>query len=310
MASLLYNGTSYLDSWNNKTAPSFKSDTDVHRKHIFFSLELLTNCLTIILNFWTLVVMYRCRTYTSPGQLLLKSLVLTDLLQGTVRTIIQLTTEFSGRLHMTVYHFIYGIIALSLTTMCSNFHLCLISIDRSLAIFKPLRYSSIVTHYFAVKMIISSWALSFMVNLPCILWPVYQSTFPFEYLLHYWLYSSYVLFAFLSATLFVVYVKIGILVRKQHRKIQSACRAPGNPTVIKASAKLLLILLTYFITWTPYLVLNLVVHFYDVVPDNATLAQQICKILSYTNSIVNVFIYAGCDKQLRAAFNFRHICIK
>ena len=203
-------------------------------------------------------------------------------------------------------------------------HLCMMAVERYIAISCPLRYHVLVTQRRLVISILLSWAVSLAASM----------TYPLRYLnkqgprklhptsanLHL---SSINICLFLITAICIVVLNIKILciARRQALAIATCTnsRHSDDRTNLsnvkqvkhlrsKGTRLILLIIITYLVTWTPYFLISLLFIYY---PNNIMLLifTTSAFFIGRLNSAINVLLYAYVSRDFKKAYK-RLLCMK
>ncbi|ELU08016.1 hypothetical protein CAPTEDRAFT_93883 [Capitella teleta] len=202
-----------------------------------------------------------------------------------------------------------------ITLVASIIALMLLSVERSVAIFFPFRYYTLVNDANVRKAIITSWLLSLIVNCPPLFgWNTWrlgtlcfvQYIYPTAYNV-----SVYTLFC-ISCFIITALMNIGIAVvaLKKSRSVNpgTITNPEANQTVDTGSFKITKMLLkvvgVFYLCWMPYLILTI----YYIYAATATMptwfqvTHEFSKCMLGLNSVFNPLIYAYGNPQFKMAF--------
>ena len=205
-----------------------------------------------------------------------------------------------------------GTIAASLTV------LLLAGIERYIAIFHPFYYVREFTIRRAFTSVLASLVFHLVIHILVVI--LSDDKTETEHVL-FFTYSNELenaneVFVLLLITT-VIYVKIACVARKQRKAIAAINGSVTNKTdkgnkETKIAKMLVVILGVFYICWMPFVVLTYVFQFYfypfgdSMSSTNKQLWFNTLFILrdacSYTNSMLNPFIYAGMNKEFKNAF--------
>ncbi|EDO44808.1 predicted protein, partial [Nematostella vectensis] len=202
--------------------------------------------------------------------------------------------------------------------------LCCISIDRYIAVCKPVRYRTIVTPRRALLMILITWIQAFLYgSLPVLGWSRYEYHPGTLHCSPAWT-DGCSLYIFLSTTGFaipltvmaVTYTRIFLEIRKHSRKInilQMRAKFPaqeGGATTVRTERRAqsqlpreykvartgLILLLLFLFHWLPYLV----VHSCSTRVDASEGVFHAVMWMVYLNGVVNPVTYALSNSSVKA----------
>ena len=239
---------------------------------------------------------------------LLFSLAATDLMVGTV-TIPLYVFMVAGRSCLDhnqkiLFWGIFGMIDVMCLT-ASILHLCMISIDRAVAIRRPLIHRTVATRTNILKLLSVLWITSIIVGLPYI--------FVLEHFLWYlvYLYVLAVLFYIVPVLIITVsYISIICTIKYRNKSSIGNCNYRINEK--KSTKTIFIVILAFVICWSPFIVTSR----YNVTKGyiNGSWPQNewyytLIKLLTYLNSTLNPFIYAVSHPQFRTAFKEMFRCL-
>ncbi|ELT91559.1 hypothetical protein CAPTEDRAFT_112416 [Capitella teleta] len=210
---------------------------------------------------------------------------------------------------------LFSMFSSRITIVASIMALMLLSVERSVAIFCPFRYYTLVNDANVRKAIITSWLLSLIVNVPPLFgWNTWrpgtlcfvQYIYPTAYNV-----SVYTLFCF-SCLILTALMNIGIAVVafKKSRSVNPGTIAnpEANITVNSGSFKITKMLLkvvgVFYLCWMPYLILT-IYYIYSATATMPTWFQvthKFSKCMLGLNSVFNPLIYAYGNPQFKMAF--------
>ncbi|XP_060561956.1 histamine H1 receptor-like [Ruditapes philippinarum] len=251
----------------------------------------------------------RFKKLRSNIRILIANLAVSDLIVGAILIPTDMLSDFFGwKSNKYVCLSCLGMFVLSLGTSCYN--LLLISIERFIAIYYPMRVKTIITKAKMVFMVSLGWLIvginssvpfygvnNFTNSTECahnVVWPQeYQKNCDWQ----------------LISALIVNFLFYAIVVRIALRKVQMGDKIEGNKNFCihsKATVDLhhvitmVIVLGTFVICWLPYFILSVIVTFsntsYYQFVKRCTLVPGLC------NSAVNWLIYGYRNKEFRKAF--------
>ncbi|XP_041463925.1 5-hydroxytryptamine receptor 1-like [Lytechinus variegatus] len=289
---------------------------------------------TIFGNVAVCYVIYRTRSINSGTGMCMASLTIADLLRGCI--VLPFVIESSVLLgvwnHGPEISAVVGFLN-TLFGSASTMTLAAISLDRFIAIMKPLKYSTIVTSVRTGIIIAIIWTISVsMATLPLVGWSKYQFI-PWVCLcVADWTGTRSYAYTYLVLTLFTpmgillyCYCNIFRIAKRQSRKVVSLERTSfesprpvfmGRPkTRMRRDKKAIIILCTvlgvFILCVIPFCVVYLISSYN--VSDRIFVALGITSLLSFINSAVNPLIYGILNRKFRRVFveilpNHRCMC--
>ena len=188
---------------------------------------------------------------------------------------------------------------------CSAVHLIYVGVDRCIAVFLPLRYPQIVTRREVICLVVGAWGFSTLIYLAVIIPSLYLPKLV-DQSPKIWAIINFIMYVMILAFQCVIFVKVGLLVKKRRQEIQClgghVIKSTNSISSFKASLRLVLFLTTYVALWTPYIMLDFLyqisfveIHNYNTV----TIIYVICGNVAYLNSFINIFVYAASDQSFR-----------
>jgi hypothetical protein len=297
----------------------------------------------------------------SVANFLFLNLAVADFFQGFVSIPLRLAEQLN---HSDTKPLIPCLVVIPLTILfygASNINLTIISLDRFVALYRPMHYKNIVTPCKVVIVITISWGVALLLALlPVMGWGpksdidltdicLFSTTLKKEYL-----------FLLFSVINFVVLIVLGITnifilktARRQIRRIHIA-KVPAlepntdsmstmnqtaetnSPTGSKRSrgsfasfrrkahanaarftgrrerraTKVVLIIVGLFIVLTVPITLIDILGIFEVDVNVPLLLIKITACMAYGNSCLNVFIYAGYNKEMRDTFAMMYLRLK
>ncbi|XP_061191209.1 somatostatin receptor type 2-like [Saccostrea echinata] len=229
-----------------------------------------------------------------------------------------------------VKHWVFGetvcrifFMTASVTTFSSVLTLTSLSVDRYIAVCKPVISQKHRQRLKAVFVIVFIWLLSLLLSMPIILYskrtshPYLEGKFSCQvdwpdvkvvpaYIIYTFILGFGIPLCFISTfyTCVILHMKSAGPVnrqrsteqRKNHRKVTYLVFA---------------IILTYVICWLPYWVLQIVLvvlSLYNTVIDTIAVALHICTVLTFANSMINPILYAFISENFRQRFKEAFTC--
>ena len=240
--------------------------------------------------------------FSEARHLLLKSLTFCDLIIGIIQFIVSVVIDATAlRGPIFIEAIVYRLSYIPAT--CSVLHLVIIGLDRCICLFLPLRYPQIVTRRRAIQLVVLAWVYSTLTSSAFMLCSLYKPE-SVDKIFNIWAIYHFILYILIVGFQFIVIVKVGLLVRKKRREIQSVgghgIKSSGNISSIKASLRLVLFLTTYTVTFSPFILSDFLTELLGIHNHNAALIYYtICNNLTYLNSFINIFVYAASDSTFR-----------
>ncbi|ELT99531.1 hypothetical protein CAPTEDRAFT_195733, partial [Capitella teleta] len=220
------------------TSPDHEKMADLAFTRMAFGLAI--GILIMVVNSAQVPIVFLVKSIRDSTSPYIKSLLISDCVFG-VATTAKYVYEIIGVVSIPVS----GIHAAAI--LCSHCHIVLVSLDRYIAIFFPLRYEGIMTSRVAGISIAIVWLVV------CFFW------------LFAWLYvdiqsheTQYALALFMIFVFYVIlvlvlilYGRIAVIAYRQNRKVNDQATTPANG-ISQATRTLALILGCYYIFWLPY----------------------------------------------------------
>ncbi|XP_077329869.1 olfactory receptor 11L1-like [Lithobates pipiens] len=132
-----------------------------HLNVLLFVIFFIIYCLTISWNLLLVVMVAKVRNLHTPMYIFLTQLSLSDNIMANSISPILLSVLVNRRTIITFTRCLAQFYFFSASLAFDALLLTVMSYDRYLAICNPLRYNSIMNYLFCLKLIISSWLLSF-----------------------------------------------------------------------------------------------------------------------------------------------------
>lgn len=190
----------------------------------------------------------------------------------------------------------------------------LIAFDRYLAIKQPLRYFQIMNGLVAGTCIAGLWLMSYLIGflplgVPIFQQTIYQGPCSFFAVFHPRFVLTLSCVGFFPALLLLVFfycdmLKIAFVHSQQIRKMEHTgamagpCRPPRTPSDLKAVCTVAILIGSFTLSWTPFLITGIVqvacqdCHLYLVL-------ERYLWLLGVGNSLLNPLIYAYRQKEVR-----------
>ncbi|GCB83316.1 adenosine A2c receptor [Scyliorhinus torazame] len=258
---------------------------------------------------------HRLRTVTNY---FLVSLAVADICVGALAVPCAILTDLGIPRHN--FHLcVLMLSVLIMLTQSSIFSLLAVAIERYVAIFRPLRYQSIVTPRNASATIAITWLLSLLIGLvPLMGWHQPPPLDGHCYFVTVMDMTYMVYFNFFGcvlgplAAMFAIYARI---LAEVHRLVASkvgagrrdGAQAAGAKQEMKTARSLFLVLALFAICWLPLHVINCILLLCPQCPVPLPLLLAAI-ILSHANSAVNPILYAFKMKAFRRAFKAIFLC--
>lgn len=273
-----------------------------------------------------LAVMYN-RKLRTVSNVFITSLSLADLLLGTIVMIPATLNEiFQQWILAEDFCAIWAGFDVMLCS-ASVLNICLISLDRYIAIMSPLRYKVIVTYKRSFWMLAAAWGIAITASFIPLLSGLHNPELPsltnltlltespqclFIPSLIYVLVASTVTILLPIIVAFVLYYRVsqeakrqacfvGILITPTNMLLGAkvANKHIREPFTRKATITLGIIVGAYVVTWTPFLVINIVDAACRCAPAKLFSA---CVWLGYCNSLINPIIYPFFMRDFRKVY--------
>lgn len=272
-------------------------------------IQVAIACFAVVANSLTLTAFYQNRKLRTPSNTILASLATADLLVAIVTILISIVGSGSdSRINILTYLQIFMLLPI-LSSVC---HLLCISIDRFLAIFLPLRYSTLMSFSLAKTMIGLTWGACAVLCLFFMLWPLFGNTVSFYKCMGIIGPSTVIV---VVTSMFCMYLKIWCIAKAHHSAVSALGTLPEtivqNKTALrntKATRKITFILLAFIVMWTPNTVLLLLLTRSEVTLSSETrsiltlIQGSVATSLVLGSSCLNVFIYARTSSEFRDGY--------
>ena len=247
-------------------------------------------------------VIYKCRALRTISNLLVSSLALADLLVGLVIDPVWIarcvTTPRASNhpLQMAI-----GCLWIQ-TSVTTTFSLCVVSLDRYIAVRSALRYNQIVTHercYAAVSFV---WIASIAFGLSRV-WVTNPANLPTL-----WMFVTIITIFLPMILIIFCYYRILVLARRQSRKICTLnAHLQRNQLVAegirnrKTAKTVGFVVALFVISWLP----SLVVSFIDLTTSDYCAKQKMelvwlwVEVVAFTSSGINPWLYSLRNNEFR-----------
>ncbi|XP_036385902.1 5-hydroxytryptamine receptor 7-like [Megalops cyprinoides] len=321
------NGVTTVDPATNLSCGEPPLDFGTAEKVVIGVTLTVITTVTVVGN--TLVVIAVCvvKKLRQPSNYLLVSLAVADLSVALMVMPFVIVTDLTGG--KWLFGEVFCNIFIGMDVMCctaSIMTLCVISVDRYLGITRPLTYPARQSGRLMAKMIAGVWVVSASITLPPFCgWAENvnaEGVCLISQDVGYTLYSTTLAFYIPMAVMLIMYYNIFRAARKskaRHRPcitleaesgegLRSRGRRPGGVSIFgreqKAAATLGVIVGVFSVCWLPFFALTTARPFLcggcgDCAP--VWLARTLLW-LGYANSLINPFIYAFFNRDLRATY--------
>ncbi|XP_052777748.1 5-hydroxytryptamine receptor 6-like [Mya arenaria] len=283
--------------------------------------------LTITGNIMVFVAVIFNKKLRSVSNLFIMSLSMADLLLGTVVMIPATLNEIFGRWILASGFCVVWAGFDVMLCSASVLNVCLISLDRYIAVMSPLRYKVLVTHRRAFAMIAVAWAIAICASFIPLGTGIHNPDLPTLTNLTFLTETpqclfipslTFVLIASTVTILLPIIVAFGLYYRVSKEAKRQACFvgvliAPSNmllgakvankhirePFTRKATITLGIIVGAYVVTWAPFLITNILEALCTCV--HAKLFSAFVW-LGYCNSLINPIIYPFFIRDFRNVY--------
>ncbi|XP_028809302.1 B2 bradykinin receptor [Denticeps clupeoides] len=218
------------------------------------------------------------------------------------------------------FHWVFGEllcklvnVAISMNYFCSVLFLLLVSVDRYLALVRPMCPSRLRRPVWAKRVCLGIWILGFLLSLPILLFRTVASFSEYgvdacflAYPHQAWRVQRNVtvnLVGFLVPLPVVAFCSVHII---KALKDGSVAMMPGVRTERKATQLVLVVLVVFVVCWTPYQLQRFLdtLDFFQVTAGCLwghilDIGEQLFTYLAYSNSAVNPFLYVIVGKHFR-----------
>ena len=267
-------------------------------KRIHLITEVIIYIIAFTGNLLTLIVVYRFLKLRKTNNVTIISLAVSDMLVGFIGLTIKTVIFYSSNL-FEIFNLFYNICIYS-----SFIHVVVLIVDRSIAIFLPLRYVAIVNKTFLKIILTVTWLLAVVFSTPGTLFRLrYNSTNYGRTYLLFIIVTQYVLYFSILICLLLMSVKILLLVRDKIKVLPGQQISLENKKgVNKATKRISLILLTFIITYSPGCLCAFM--FLDVENHSHFIKQFVPLVTNITilNCCANIIIYSTTSHTFRSAY--------
>ena len=269
-----------------------------------FAVQPIFYILAILGNSATIAAICTCRQMRNTNNAIIVSLAFSDLFVGLNGLSHWIIAKAIPGLYVQNYNpHLLSLLQATLITV-SILHLLALGVERSIALFLPLRFNEIVNTKFMKILLSTTWIVGFML-IANILWTMYIGDED-EVRYHFWLYRTvvaYTMYCVVITSLTIISVKTILIVRKKAQVLPGlGLQQSKNSSISKATKRCTVILMAYVITNTPISVASLLMinpqkYIYEVIhifPLFGTISQS--------NSFINVIVYCVSSKKYRHAY--------
>nr|WNH96630.1 5-HT6 [Sinonovacula constricta] len=335
-----------VTSYNNETLATLTSLIekasvgDPNRKVPLSSIAIgfvlfLISFLTIVGNLLVFTAVMLQKKLQTVSNTFIVSLCMADLLLGTVVMIPATLNEIFDQWIMAEEFCVIWAGFDVMLCSASILNVCLISLDRYIAIMSPLRYKVIVTYKRAFLMLGATWGLAITASFLPLSTGIHNPDLPaltnltifskepkclFIPNLVYVIIASTVTILLPIVVAFVLYYRVskeakrqacfvGVLITPSSMLLGTkiATKHIREPFTRKATITLGIIVGAYVVTWAPFLVANLTEAICRCVPSRFFIATV---WLGYCNSLINPIIYPFFMRDFRSVYKdaFLSVC--
>ena len=267
-------------------------------KPIYLTTEVFLYLIAFIGNLLTLIVVYRFPKLRKINNVTIISLAVADMLLGFIGLATK-TVIFNSAFIFEVFHLFYNICIYS-----SFIHVVVLIVDRSIAIFLPLRYVAIVDKTFLMIILTATWLLAAVFSTTGTLFRLrYNSTLDEETYLLFIIVYKLVLYFSILISLLLMSIKILLIVRDKIKVLPGQQTSLDNKKrVNKATNRISLILLTFTVTYTPGSLSSII---YLNADDHSHFIKNVVPLFVnfvILNSCANIIIYSTTSQTFRSAY--------
>ena len=270
---------------------------NLHQTNLVLSAAGLIFIILLALggNLIVFIAFYRSSNLQSVTNLFIVALAVTDILVASISIPIWLYFQLSGALPQTsssaqentLYQMWKSLDILFSTASIMN--LCIISVDRFIAIVSPLKYFTIMTTERAIKSLVLIWLYSGgIASLGVVRWKFYAS---FLYV---------VAFVIPLVVMVYCYSRIFCTALNHARRIGPLRQTFYFRREIKTTKTLAIVMGTFVICWGPFFTLNLLFNHIKLLQGKFSASVvTVIKWLHYGNSALNPIIYSSTNRDFR-----------
>ncbi|XP_024276459.1 B2 bradykinin receptor-like [Oncorhynchus tshawytscha] len=218
------------------------------------------------------------------------------------------------------YHWAFGEpmcklvnVAISMNYYCSVFFLVLVSVDRYLALVRPMCQSRLRRASWAKRICLGIWIMGFLLSLPILFFRKVKYVAKAGVTACYLAYPhpdweiqrniTNNVVGFLLPVIVVAYCSRHIVIALKNGQIR---KTPGVRSERKATQLVLTVLTVFLICWTPYQVVRFLdtLDYFQVTPGCLwghilDISIQLSTYLAYANSAINPFLYVIVGRHFR-----------
>ena len=273
-----------------------------------FIVEPILYILTILGNSITIAAICSYRQMRNINNAIIISLAFADLFAGlnglVFWTIIQGIPEAAGVIFSVNWSNQFLFLLQGIPLAAYILHLIALGVERSIAVFLPLRFNEIVNKKFMTILLFTTWILAFIL-MGNTLWPMLNDD-PVKLHYDYWLITtitSYTMYCLVITSLLAMSVKTLLIVRKKIQILPGQIlQNPKHSTISKATKRCTLIFLAYVITYTPMTVSTLLLIRPEEYLFEITVIFPLFRNIILSNSCVNIIVYCVSSKKYRCAY--------
>ncbi|XP_038055044.1 beta-1 adrenergic receptor-like [Patiria miniata] len=273
-------------------------------------LAVLAIFLCVLLNPLMLVTLRRVTSIQPTTKIFMASLTLSDLCNN-LYWILALTELFAGSWLLGDFFCVVYSVTSYLFVSLSIVSLFILTVDRYIAISRPLQYPSIMTVFRSKIIVLSTWAT---VSIICSLVLGINGSRIVSLDTRYYLclghndwrnYLFFLLAVVIILSIFILYARIAWIARKQARRIAAENQAGngqgGRRINTRSTTTIIIITGTLIITWIPTVVKLAMASQSQWEPYDFYLASMFTQVLLLCNGWLNVIIYYLRNRDLRQA---------
>ncbi|CAH1777658.1 unnamed protein product [Owenia fusiformis] len=274
----------------------------------------LTSIVTILANIYIIIVIVKTKSLHTPAGYMMISLACTDFMVGWSHNVPLWYSDANGVMGHKWFVCQFSSVLSCVCCVCSIYTLGLLSLDKYLAITRPLRYDDFVTIPRCVILIIGVWVFSIIIWIPPLFDLPRSGDYYFEEAArvcyfdtttspYYTLFIVVGVFVLVSTVIGFCYFKILKISLAQSKRMAETLSSDGDgPKISKTNKKAIRTLLTivsaFYIAWTPYCTERVIRGFVGeyVTPDWFLMASS---TLAVSNSYFNAFIFTLTNRKFR-----------
>ena len=239
------------------------------------------------------------RPTKSPARYFIFSLAVNDLMIGAISIpfYMWLETKLGSMSEAEIKHYVVIFDSIDATLNFSSIvHLCLMSIDRAIAVAKPLYHRQFATRGTVLKLLVLPWTIS--------------AIFPLTYAilertpLLYFIYFIILTVLFYLAPIFLI-ITCYVIIFKEIKRRNNTQMNTHRLNEVKLVRTTFAIIIVFLVCWTPFVCLLghlLVTTYVTGTRPKESWYYAAIKSLTYLNSAINPYIYAIFHSQFRKAF--------